>query len=138
MRIMNLNYHSMKKKLLILFTGLLLISNACTEEDFADSYFDPSKSATSSVEKQFTGFMVSNVEYVVPSYWNYFVVLRPTVNRWTQAVGWVNAPGQYVPGAGLISDRWNNYYNFLAQYKDFKRILAAKTDAERQEYRIYD
>jgi hypothetical protein len=137
MQIMNKNYHSMKKTYLIL-AAFLMIVTACTEQEFADSYVDPKTVPNTSVEKQFAGFLVANQEYVIPSYWDYFVIKRTTVNRWTQVVGWVNAPGQYVPGAGLINDRWNNYYNFLAQYKDFKKVLAAKSPAEQADFRIYD
>jgi hypothetical protein len=137
MDIMNLNYYSMKKKHLLII-ALLFVLGACNEEEFADSYFDPSKTPSSALEKQYAGFLVSNAEYVIPSYWDYFVVKRTTVNRWTQVVGWVNAPGQFVPGAGLISDRWNNYYNFLAQYKDFLRIQNMLTAEQKADYRIYD
>jgi hypothetical protein len=126
----------MKKNYLMIITFLLIVSS-CSQQDFDDAYFRPSGVATSSVEKQFAGFLVANREYVIPSYWNYFVVLRPTVNRWTQVVGWVNAPGQYVPGGGLITDRWNNYYNFLAQYKDFLRVYGAESEANQVDRRIF-
>lgn len=119
-------------------TMVLLFSFAsCTEEDFEESYADPSKVSVSSVEKQFAGFLQANREYVVPSYWNYFVVLRTTVNRYTQAVGWANSTAQYVPGAGLISNRWDNYYNFLAQYREFEKIYNALPADDQAARRIF-
>ena len=126
----------MKKKLLII-SAFTLLFTACTEQDFEDSYADPSKVSVSSVEQQFAGVIVNYKDYVIPSYWNYFVVLRPTVNRWTQAVGWVNATAQYVPGAGLISDRWNSYYNLLAQYRELQKIYNALPAADQEDRRIY-
>lgn len=137
MDIMNLNYHSMKKKYLLI-VALLFVLGACNETEFADSYFDPSKTPSSAIEKQYAGFLVSNSEYVIPSYWDYFVVKRTTVNRWTQVVGWVNAPGQFVPGAGLITDRWNNYYNFLAQFRDMQKIYNGMSAELKADYRIYE
>ncbi|HEX2535777.1 MAG TPA: SusD/RagB family nutrient-binding outer membrane lipoprotein, partial [Chitinophagaceae bacterium] len=106
----------MKKLLYIAFAALALGQTACTKSDFEEAYPDPSKISNSTVEKQFAGFVGSFREYVIPSYWNYFVVQRTTVNRYSQAVGWVNASGQYVPGGAGITDRWNAFYNSLAQY----------------------
>jgi hypothetical protein len=125
----------MKKIFLIL--SVVFAVSACTKEDFEESYADPSKVARTSVEKQFAGFLAANSEYVIPSYWNYFVVLRPTVNRYTQATGWVNGTGQYVPGGGLITDRWNNYYLFLSQYRELESIYSRLSTAEQAERRIF-
>lgn len=125
----------MKRILIIL--GIALAINACTESDFEESYSDPSKIGTTSVEKQFAGFIASNSEYVIPSYWNYFVVLRPTVNRYTQAVGWVNGTGQYIPGGGLINDRWNNFYIFLAQFRELEKVYASLSAEDQADRRIY-
>jgi len=110
---------------------------SCVKEDFSDAYADPSSVSVSSVPRQFVGFITANHDYTVPSYWNYFVVLRPTVNIYTQAIGWVNAPQQYVPGAGLISDRWNNYYNFLFQYRELEMINAKLTKEEQDLNHIF-
>jgi hypothetical protein len=124
------------KRIFLLFT-IAFAAFACTKEDFEESYADPSKVSNTSVEKQFAGFLAANSEYVIPSYWNYFVVLRPTVNRYTQAVGWVNATGQYVPGGGLITDRWNNYYAFLSQYRELELVYSKLSPAEQEERRIF-
>ncbi len=133
---MNSKFIHMKK--IYLLAAVLLASVAsCSEEDFSESYADPSKIAVSSVEKQFAGFLQANREYVVPSYWNYFVVLRTTVNRYTQSVGWVNATAQYVPGAGLIGNRWDNYYSFLAQYRELEKIYNGLPAAEQNDKRIF-
>ena len=127
----------MKKIILMCVTALSLAMTSCKKQDFADSYADPSKISNTSVEKQFAGFLSSNREYVVPAYWNYFVVLRTTVNRYAQAVGWVNSTGQYIPGAASINDRWNNYYNFLAQYRELEKVYSAMSTSDQQLRRIY-
>jgi len=115
----------------------LLSLAACRDSEFADSYPDPSKIGSSTTEKQFTGLLMSNQKYVVPDYWNYFVILRITLNRYTQAIGWVNEPDQYVPGAAAVSDRWNSYYGFVAQYREFDKIFNALSPEEQAERRIY-
>ena len=73
----------------------------------------------------------------MPDYWNYFVVLRTTIPRYTQAVGWVNSPNQYVPGAAGITSRWENYYNFVAQYREFENVYAKLTPEDQTDKRIY-
>jgi hypothetical protein len=125
------------KRMLLLTMVLLFSFASCTDEDFEESYANPAKISVSSVEKQFAGFLQSNREYVVPSYWNYFVVLRTTVNRYTQSVGWANSTAQYVPGAGLITNRWDNYYSFLAQYREFEKIYNGLSSDDQQAKRIF-
>ena len=132
----NNNINNMKR-ILLATTVLLLTASACVNEDFEESYANPSKISTSSVEKQFSGFLAANREYVIPSYWNYFVVLRTTVNRYTQAVGWVNATAQYVPGAGLVSNRWDNYYGLVAQYRELEKIYSQLTTEDQAAKRIF-
>ncbi len=127
----------MKKVLFILVIGLTAGFTACNKADFEDSYADPSKISVTSVEKQFAGFLVSNRGYVLPDYWNYFVVLRTTITRYTQAVGWVNSTSQYVPGAAGINDRWNAYYNFLAQYREFEKVYSKLSADDQKDKRIF-
>ena len=127
----------MKKISFILTTVLAIGFAACTKSDFEDSYADPSKISTTSVEKQFAGFLSSNRDYVLPSYWNYFVVLRTTLTRYTQAVGWVNSNSQYVPGAAGINDRWGAYYNFLAQFREFEKVFSKLPADDQADKRIY-
>lgn len=127
----------MKIKKLIF--ALLLSSTfvACTMSDFEENYTDPSKVSETSIEKQFSGFVYSNITYVLPSYWNYFVVLRITLNRFNQAVGWENVENQYVPGSAAINDRWNNYYNFLFQYRELEKVYNNSSPEVQKEYRIF-
>ena len=127
----------MKKIFIILAVAVFGILSSCKKSEFAAAYPDPSKIATTTVEKQFAGFMQSNAAYIVPSYWNYFVDLRTSLLNYTQAIGWVNTPGQYVAPASGNSDVWSNYYTFLAQYRAFQLVFAAQSEADQQSKRIY-
>ncbi|MCB0629281.1 MAG: SusD/RagB family nutrient-binding outer membrane lipoprotein [Saprospiraceae bacterium] len=111
---------------------LLLLFSACQKEDFADAYADPSKIAETSPERQFTGMLVAGQDYIVPNYRNYFVTLRITLNPWTQSIGWINTPNQYVPGSSGVEDVWYNYYDVLAQYREFQKVWET-TDPTRQD-----
>lgn len=129
----------MKRTYIIATLLLILAFSACKESEFADSYPDPSKIKTTSVEKQFSGFMQSNLGLVMPSYWNYFVTNRITLSRYTQSVGWVNTTDQYVPGSAAVGDRWSAYYSFLAQYREFQNVYnkLVITDGDKLNYRIF-
>lgn len=121
-----------------LFSLCLLLLSACQKEDFAEAYADPSKIAETSPERQFTGVLVAGQDYIVPTYRNYFVTLRITLNPWTQSIGWINTPNQYVPGSSGVEDVWFNYYGVLAQYREFQKVWDA-TDPQRQEkLKIFD
>ncbi len=125
-------------KIISIFTLVLTLTfTSCEVSDFAGAYTDPSKIAISSVEKQFTGFLFTNRNFVLPDYRNYFVVLRITSNRYNQTVGWVNGENQYVPGSAAIEDKWSNFYQTLAQYREFEKIYTAAPAAEQADKRIY-
>lgn len=127
----------MKNFLIILMLSLSVIFTSCKKTDFADSYADPSKISTSTVEKQYAGFLSSNSSYVIPDYWNYFVVLRTSTNRYTQSAGYVGVDKQYVPGDAGISSNWDTYYSFLAQYRELQKVLAATSTADQTAKRIF-
>jgi tetratricopeptide (TPR) repeat protein len=110
---------------------------SCTKKQFADDYIKPTTVATTTVEKQFAGFLSSDLDYVMYKYWNYFVILQNTALPWSQAVGVNNTQGRYVPGAAAISDRWSNYYNFLSQYKELLNVYNQASDDEKAAKRIY-
>ena len=127
----------MKKLFIMLAVALLLGFTSCKKSDFEGAYRSPDRISVSTVEKQFAGFLNSNKFYVVPDYWNYFVVLRTTINHYTQAVGWGNSPSQWVPGASGIDSRWGSYYNFLTQYREVESIFNSLSDVDKKENRIY-
>lgn len=127
----------MKAKIYIAFIALAALSVACQKSDFESSYADPSKISTTTVEKQYTGFLNANKWYVLPDYWNYFVVLRTSLQHWNQAVGWVNADNQYIPPSAGLGDRWNNYYGFVAQYRELEKVYAQLGAADQKDRRIY-
>ena len=127
----------MKIKTILMAVAISMMVLACQVSDFEENYTDPARISQTSVEKHYTGFMITNRGYVLPSYWNYFVVLRITLNRYNQAVGWENVENQYVPGSAAITDRWNNYYSFLAQYRELEKVYNALSQQEQQDYRVF-
>ncbi len=125
------------RKIFLALTVLGVMISSCSKTDFADAYADPSKISVTTVEKQFSGFLQTNKDYVLPAYWNYFVVLRTTLHYYTQAVGWVNVNNQYVPGMAAISARWSTYYNLLAQYRELQKVYNGLSESDQAAWRIY-
>lgn len=127
----------MKKISSILLSGLLLFAMSCKESEFIEAYPDPSKLASTTIEKQFTGVLQSNRDYVLPGYRLYFVTFRTTINHYVQTTGWVNGEGQYVPGSSGVEDVWFNYYGTLAQYRELQKIYAQRPADEQKEKKIF-
>jgi hypothetical protein len=126
----------MRKLLYISLTTAAVFLNSCSKDDFADAYTNPSTVETTTVPKQFAGFMKSNFEDVIPSYWNYFPVLGPTSLTYTQGHGFTNTSGRYVSGAATVY-RWDRFYKFMAQYRELEKVMASLPAAMQTENRIY-
>ncbi|WP_310587786.1 SusD/RagB family nutrient-binding outer membrane lipoprotein [Dyadobacter sp. CY312] len=117
--------------------GFMLVAVSCKESEFTERYPDPSKIAETTIEKEYTGMMYTNREYILPGYGNYFVTLRTSLNRYNQAVGWPNASGQYIPGSAGAQELWFNYYNTLAQYRELEKVYVAKSAEEQADKKIF-
>ncbi|OOG77357.1 SusD/RagB family nutrient-binding outer membrane lipoprotein [Flavobacterium sp. A45] len=126
----------MRKLLYISLATVAVFLGSCSQDDFADAYKDPSTVTTTTVPKQFAGFMKINYEDVIPSYWNYFTVIRTTSLTYTQAHGFTNTTGRYVPGAASF-DRWGRYYKFITQYRELEKVMASLPAAEQADNRIF-
>ncbi|GAB4023478.1 SusD/RagB family nutrient-binding outer membrane lipoprotein [Spirosoma koreense] len=127
----------MKKISFLVATVLLLANVSCKDSEFTEAYPDPSKIAQTTVEKQFTGVLYANRDYVLPGYRFYFVTLRTTLNHYNQATGWINSSGQYVPGSSGVEDVWYTYYNMLAQYRELQKVYNALPTDQQKDRRIF-
>jgi len=126
----------MRKLIYISLATAAMFLGSCSDDDFADAYRDPSTVVKTNMPKQFAGFLKINYEDVLPAYWNYYTVLRTTSLSYTQAHGFLNNTGRYIPGAAVVN-RWDRYYKFVAQYRELETVLASLPAAEQAENRIY-
>ncbi|MWB93294.1 SusD/RagB family nutrient-binding outer membrane lipoprotein [Flavobacterium sp. GA093] len=126
----------MRKLLYISLTTAVVFLSSCSKDDFEDAYGNPSTVETTTVPKQFAGFMKINFEDVIPSYWNYFTVLRSTSLTYTQGHGFTNLSGRYVSGAATVY-RWDRFYKFITQYRELEKVMASLPVAKQTENRIY-
>ncbi|UIR55270.1 SusD/RagB family nutrient-binding outer membrane lipoprotein [Sphingobacterium sp. SRCM116780] len=123
----------MKKSLIMM--GLCVASfstiTSCKKDTFADYYKNPAKVSESSIEKQFTGIIYDFRALIIPTYGNYFITLRPTINLYIQNLGSLNQANQLVPGSAAIEERWNKYYAGLTQYKEFIRLFNNQSEEDK-------
>ncbi|MET0944211.1 MAG: SusD/RagB family nutrient-binding outer membrane lipoprotein, partial [Flavobacterium sp.] len=126
----------MRKLLYISLASVAISLSSCSKDDFAEAYRDPSKVTTTTVPKQFAGFMKVNYEDVIPSYWNYFTVIRTTSLTYTQGHGFTNVSNRYVPGAA-VTNRWDRYYRFITQYRELEKVMASLSTEDQKDSRIY-
>lgn len=131
----------MKINKYVVFAGLCTASlstiTSCKKSSFDELYRDPSKVTQTTIEKQFTGILYTYRELVIPTYRNYFVTLAPTVHRYIQTIGWQNADDQLTPGAAAITDRWDRYYQGLAQFREFEKVYNASPESEKNDKKIF-
>lgn len=111
--------------------------SSCTKQQLADAYTAPNTVSTTTVEKQFAGFLASDQGYVMYQYYNYFAVLQNTLLPWSQGTTIYNNPTRFVPGAEAISARWSNFYGFVGQYKEFLNVYSKLSPADQAAKRIY-
>lgn len=129
----------MKKQFLILglLASFISITTSCKKESFDEVYRNPSKVTETSVDKQFTGVIVGFKELIIPTYRNLFVTLRPTINRYIQTQGWLNEANHLTVGGAASTDRWEQYYKGLTQYKELESLYDKLGEAEKNEKRIF-
>ena len=122
------------KKIYSLLLGaatVLMLALSCSDKDFDDKYYDPSKTTTVSCDRLMTGaFIGDNTgRYAFNSYWrmytwdNYFGHLAQTIGYS------VNSGSMYYVNDGYVAQRWDDFYGILRQY----RVMQAKYESETAE-----
>ncbi len=128
----------MKNNIILTFLFAILMMTSCKKSEFEEYYPDPSKIAESTIERQYTGIVVAANQYIVPNYRNYFVTLRQTLNPWNNAISVINSSKIYIPGSSGTEDVWFNYYNTMAQYREFQLIYNEASPEDQANRAIFD
>ena len=127
------------KKIYALMLGLaaLVAFSACTEDDYASKYLDPSKTTTVTCEKLMTGAFMAGNQNTFNSYWrmytwdNYF-------GKLAQTIGFSNNSGTvYYINDGYANDRWNNFYDILRQYRVMEKVWGEEEGDAKAQDRVF-
>ena len=93
---------------------------ACSDSDYTALYNDPSKTTTVTCPKLFTGVVYSGRSYTYNAYWRMYT-WDNIFAKYAQTVGYKNNSGSvYYYNEGYTADRWNNFYNVLAQFRQLQ------------------
>lgn len=115
---------------------LLSVGISCSKQQFADRYYDPSKTTTVSCEKLFTGVMFAGRQYMYVSYWR-LITWDRFFGRFSQTTGYNNTSGIYQVTDGYAGDRWNNFYQALSQFRLLQSTYDKLDDAEKPNAKIF-
>lgn len=108
---------------------LLMTALACQEE-LADRYLSPDKTASPSLDKFFTAMLDNN--RVRPSYWEISTFVNWHIGIYSQSVGFLNSESMYQQNESYIQDRWNDFYRpsangagVVAHFRELERSYDA-------------
>lgn len=127
----------MKKYIAIAVAALATLSifSACSKKDFDSKFSDPSKSTKVSCEKLMTGvFRVGCTKYRSFGYYTYWRLYtwESVMAQITQQKGFTNdSGGVYYISDSYATDRWNNFYDMLAQFRQMEKKLESESETER-------
>ena len=129
----------MKRILLYHIILLMLVFAACSKNKFGEYYQNPASTSTATVEKQWTGFNYALFNYESFQYTPYFSEWQTTALNFTQVTAYQNIAHRYEPLFQYASsdDKWNSYYNFLSQYRNFLAVYSGDPIATQELYRIF-
>ncbi len=129
----------MKRTSLYYIVLLMLVFAGCSKSKFGEYYQNPSSTSTTTPEKQWTGFNQDLVGYESPQYYAYFVEWQTTALNFTQVTAYQNIAKRYEPIFQYAGgdDKWNHYYDFMTQYRNFVAVYSALPAAAQAQYRIF-
>ena len=128
----------MKRIYTIILSLVVLVSLgvSCSKQQFSDKYYDPSKTTTVTCEKLFTGVMFAGRQYMYVSYWR-LITWDRYFGCFAQTRGFNNSSGIYQLNPSYAGDRWNNFYDALAQFRLLQNAWEGLNETEQGENKIY-
>ncbi len=105
---------------------------SCSQKEFDDRYYDPSKTTTVSCDKLMTGVFFAGCDqyksFGYETYWRLYT-WEGFFASLTQQKGFNNnSGGVYYLQDGWATDRWNNFYQTLAQFRLLQSTYESSED----------
>ena len=131
------------KKIFALALGLTVIFSlsGCKDKDFDEKFADPSKTSTVTCDKLFSGAMyVGSATYKGFAYLTYWRLYtwEGVIAQFTQQVGFTNESGSvYYLSDSWATDRWNNFYQILAQFRLMQATYKKESEIDQANDRIF-
>ena len=107
--------------------AVLFLCYNCSEEDFSDRYYDPSKVTSSTVEQIFTGVLEEAQEFLRLGYGRFFVH-DPAFGIWAQTWGHRPDDDMYESSQMQVDGSYGRYIKVVTQHKVLKREVENSKD----------
>lgn len=127
------------KKIYALLLGVVVVSLSvvsCSNKDFDEKFYDPSKTTTVTCDKLMSGvFHVGSVTYKGFGYMTYWRLYtwEAVIAQFTQQKGFTNeSGGVYYLQDSWCNDRWNNFYETLVQFRKMQDVAGQENNADNQ------
>ena len=131
------------KKIFALTLGFAVLFSAisCSDKAFDEKFSDPSKTSTVTCDKLMTGaFYVGCDTYKgfgYNTYWRLYT-WEGYFGRLAQITGFNNnSGGVYFLQDGWATDRWNNFYDVLAQFRLMQSVYDKESAEQQADDRIF-
>ena len=127
------------KKIYALLLGVAVVSLSvvsCSNKDFDDKFYDPSKTTTVTCDKLMSGvFHVGSITYKGYGYMTYWRLYtwEGVIAQFTQQKGFTNeSGGVYYLQDSWCNDRWTNFYETLVQFRKMQDVAGKENNADNQ------
>ena len=124
------------KKIFALTLGITVLVSlfSCSQKDFDDRYYNPSKTTTVTCDKLLSGVLYAGCEqyksFGYNTYWRLYT-WEGFFAQLTQQRGFTNnSGGVYFLQDGWATDRWNNFYETLAQFRLLQKTYEDSADQD--------
>lgn len=127
------------KKLYSLILAVVAVASvySCSDKDFKDKYYDPSKTTSVTCDKLMTGAFMAGNGYTFNAYWRMYT-WDYCFGKLAQTIGVnMNSGSMYYIQDGYANDRWNSFYDILRQYRVMQKQYNSETEAQQAEDRIF-
>lgn len=127
------------KKIYALLLGVAVVTMSvvsCSNKDFDEKFYNPSKTTTVTCDKLMSGvFHVGSVTYKgfgFMTYWRLYT-WEAVIGQFTQQKGFTNeSGGVYYLQDSWCNDRWNNFYETLVQFRKMQDVASQENNADNQ------
>ena len=124
------------KKIFALALGITVLASlfSCSKKDFDEKYYNPAKTTTVTCDKLFSGVLYVGCDqyksFGYNTYWRLYT-WEGFFAQLTQQRGFNNnSGGVYFLQDGWATDRWNNFYETLAQFRLLQVTYENSTDQD--------
>ena len=124
------------KKIFALTLGITVLVSlfSCSKKDFDERYYNPSKTTTVTCDKLLSGVLYAGCEqyksFGYNTYWRLYT-WEGFFAQLTQQKGFTNnSGGVYFLQDGWATDRWNNFYETLAQFRLLQKTYEDSADQD--------